>query len=280
MNTKIGFMQGRLSPIIDGKIQAFPALHWENEFVVADQISIRLMEWTLDQYELELNPLMTANGRETIFNLSKKYNLSIPSVTGDCFMQEPFWKESNKSGFLREQFKNICKASSKINANIVVVPLVDNGRIESEFEENILIEYMLGIQEFLADLGVKVAFETDFSPSEVKRMISRLPKSNFGINYDTGNSASLGFDPVDEFEQYGERIVNVHIKDRELGGSTVPLLKGNVNFELILNLLKDYNYQGNLIMQTARSANGDHAGVIQKYSHFIADLINHSHDVD
>ena len=35
MNKKIGFIQGRLSPIYENKIQCFPKLHWENEFFIA-----------------------------------------------------------------------------------------------------------------------------------------------------------------------------------------------------------------------------------------------------
>ena len=172
----------------------------------------------------------------------------------------------------------MCIASSQINANIIVVPLVDNGQIESEIEEDLLIEYMLNIQETLSQLNMRIAFETNYAPSEVARMISRLPESTFGINYDTGNSASLGFNPEEEFAQYGQRIINVHIKDRKLGGTTVPLQEGNVDFELILKLLLKLNYQGNLILQTARVVDGDHAGAIRRYCRFISELIPLSAD--
>ena len=32
MINKLGFMQGRLSPIYDNQIQSFPYQNWENEF--------------------------------------------------------------------------------------------------------------------------------------------------------------------------------------------------------------------------------------------------------
>lgn len=44
---RIGFMQGRLSPVVDGKIQAFPWGHWEDEFRLANGHGLSLMEWTL-----------------------------------------------------------------------------------------------------------------------------------------------------------------------------------------------------------------------------------------
>ena len=37
---KIGFMQGRLSPIVDNKIQAFPFGNWEQEFSIAKELGI------------------------------------------------------------------------------------------------------------------------------------------------------------------------------------------------------------------------------------------------
>ena len=54
---RIGFMQGRLSPQVDGKIQAFPWQHWRDEFPAAQKLNIPLMEWTLDHDRLtEENP--------------------------------------------------------------------------------------------------------------------------------------------------------------------------------------------------------------------------------
>ena len=90
MTNKIGFMQGRLSPIINNKIQAFPWPFWENEFEIANSIGLKIMEWTLDSERLYENPLMTSSGQNKIKDLSEEYKVQIPSLTGDCFMQTPF----------------------------------------------------------------------------------------------------------------------------------------------------------------------------------------------
>ncbi len=63
MNNRIGFMQGRLSPLVDGRIQAFPWTAWKDEFPIAAQNGLRLMEWTLDQDRLYENPLLTEQGQ-------------------------------------------------------------------------------------------------------------------------------------------------------------------------------------------------------------------------
>ena len=59
---------------------------------------------------------------------------------------------------------------------------------------------------------------------------------------------------------YGHPVVNVHVKDRVLGGTTAPLGIGSANFEMVFSALGRMGYQNNYILQTARAQDGDHAG--------------------
>lgn len=271
MIEKIGFMQGRLSPIIGDKIQSFPWSTWKEEIARAKSIGLSVMEWTLDQDGLHRNPLMTSDGQLSINELCKKHNFSIPSLTGDCFMQAPFWKSVDKhsSEKLKADFNLILEACSKVGIKLVVVPLVDGGCIENMQQENILVEFLLEQKSKLIHLDLKVIFESDFKPTELKRFMSRLDHNSFGINYDTGNSAALGFNPIEEFDAIGDRILNVHIKDRPIGGTTVPLGEGDVDFPSVFSLLKSKGYQYSYILQTARADDGKHMEVLSKYINYI-----------
>jgi L-ribulose-5-phosphate 3-epimerase len=275
MTQNIGFMQGRLSPIIDGKIQSFPWETWRAEMEEAKENGFNLMEWTLDQTRLYENPLMTSIGQKEIRNLCKKYGLSIPSLTGDCFMQSPFWKtfeEANRIQ-LKKDFLSVLLACSELDIKLVIIPLVDNGCLDNLEEENCLVDFLLEQESRINDLGLKIIFESDFEPSRLHRFISRLNPINFGLNYDIGNSAALGFDPIEEFGVIGDRILNVHVKDRSFKGTTVPLGQGDANFSLIFELLKSYNYKGNYILQTARSDQNDHSGVLVSYKKAVEDWL-------
>ena len=68
---RIGFMQGRLSALVDGKIQAFPWNEWREEFPRAKALGLGRMEWTIDQERLRENPLTTESGRGAISRLSR-----------------------------------------------------------------------------------------------------------------------------------------------------------------------------------------------------------------
>ena len=192
-SSRIGFMQGRLSPLVDGRIQAFPRDHWRDEFRLANQFGFERMEWTLDQDNLYANPLMQASGQAEIGHLAKTWNLAVTSITGDCFMQAPFWKAT---GPLREQLLldlvAIVKASFAIGANLIVMPLVDNGALETAKQEQALKTSLLALQPLLSQTGVHIAFETDLDPDAQMAFIQDFSVEHFGINFDIGNSASLG----------------------------------------------------------------------------------------
>ena len=272
---RIGFMQGRLSPLIDGRIQAFPWTHWKDEFPLAKQIKIHLMEWTLDQDRLYENPLLTEVGQAEIRELCQRHDLSIPSLTGDCFMQAPLWKANgDERAALERDFREIAKGCAAVGISMIVVPLVDNGRLENVEQEDTLVAFLETQAEFLASHALKVVFESDFTPVELARFISRLDPALFGINYDIGNSAALSFNPAEEIATYGARIINVHVKDRVLGGTTVPLGTGNADFETVFVALAKFSYSGNYILQTARATDDDHAGVLSRYRDMTIDWLN------
>jgi L-ribulose-5-phosphate 3-epimerase len=271
MRNKIGFMQGRLSAQIDGKIQAFPWPYWQDEFALSSSIGLGLMEWTLDQDRIYENPLMTDDGRRTIRALGHRNGVNIPSLTGDCFMQAPFWKEDGaERAKLVSTFRHVLEACSAIDIRFVVVPLVDNGALETREQQRVLEETLIDFVPLLKEKQLVIVFESDFPPPKLAAFIERLPLDFFGLNFDMGNSASLGWDPEEEISILGSRIFNVHVKDRVLGGTTVPLGQGNVNFSKVFALLRDIAYPGNLILQTARASDGNHAATLARYADFVA----------
>lgn len=259
-------MQGRLSPIINGKIQEFPWNHWREEFYVASELGFSIIEWTLDQDRLYESPLMTKAGHADIKRLSNKHGVSIPSLTGDCFMQAPFWKLYGKEKEARKKdLMSIIDVCSDLKICQIVIPIVDGGSIDTPAQQDSLLNFLNGKENVLRDRGVQIVFESDFAPVELNSFISQFSPNVFGINYDIGNSAGLGYDVKEEFAAYGDRILNVHVKDRVLNGFTVPLGEGNAEFDKIFSLLASIKYSGNYILQTARAQNGNHAGVLANY---------------
>lgn len=263
---RLGFMQGRLSPQVDGKIQAFPSDHWRDEFPIAARLGISLMEWTLDQERLFENPLMTVGGRREIQALCLAHGIRVKSLTGDFLMQAPFWKiNGDARARLLSELDAVLDACAELGIKVLVIPLVDNGRLETPSQASILAEALQRRSDSLRARGMTIAFESDFMPDRLAAFIDGYPSHSFGINYDIGNSASLGYDCGEEFGAFASRIRHVHVKDRLLGGTTVPLGTGAADLPRAISLLEQNGYRGDYILQTARSVEQDHAGVLTRY---------------
>jgi hexulose-6-phosphate isomerase len=263
---RIGFMQGRLSALVDGKIQAFPWDEWREEFPRAKALGIGRMEWTIDQERLRENPLTTDGGRGAIARLARGNAIQVASLTGDCFMQAPFWKADGQAReALVADLDLVLASCAALRIEFVVIPLVDNGKIETAEQAEVLLRILLERTASLSKQGVRVVFESDLPPAELASFIGKFPREVFGINYDIGNSAALGFDCDEEIAAYAPRILNVHVKDRLRGGTTVPLGTGAADLAKAIRLIEQSGYSGQYILQTARAADGDHAGALARY---------------
>jgi len=248
----LGCMQGRLSPMTDNKIQSFPNSFWQNEFIYAKSLGLKFIEWTLDYNKIFTNPIFIKKKVKIIKNLSKKNSIKIISLTGDCFMQNPFWKKKNHRKEVSD-LKKIITACSNLGIKFIVVPLVDNGSLKKLWHEKKLIIIFNSLVDFLKNNKITILFESDYHPKRLRNFIRKFNPDVFGINYDTGNSAALGFDVKKEFYYYGNYIKGIHIKDRILKGKTVRLGEGDVDFKLFFKLLKKIKYKNHIIFQTARS---------------------------
>ena len=263
----IGYMQGRLCPMVNGRIQAFPWRDWRTEFPRAQRLGLGLMEWTLDHDRLAENPLMTTQGRNDIRDLSAKYGVRVGSLTGDIFMQTPFWKAISGAEHQQRlaELDLVLDACADVGIRVIVVPLVDNGAMHNSEHEEVVIDALTTRADRLRRNQSVIAFECDYRPADLARFIGRLPADVCGINLDIGNSAALGYDIEEEIAAYGQRIVNVHIKDRVLGGTTVPLGTGNANVPRALRMLVASGYPGSYVLQTARARDEDHEGTLSRY---------------
>ena len=98
--------------------------------------------------------------------------------------------------------------------------------------------------------------QTDLPPQPFADLLARINSPRVTVNYDIGNSAALGFDPAEEMACYGKQVSDIHIKDRKLGGGSVPLGTGDARFERFFQALEPLNYKGPFIMQAYRDDEG------------------------
>ncbi len=254
MTIKIAVMQGRLLPPIGGQIQAFPTEGWRDEFQTASEIGIDTIEFIFDTGSdpIERHPLLDP-GCPAVREVIERTGISVQTVCGDYFMFNPLHRGDPQSldervGLLARLVEN----TSVLGITDLVVPCVDQGSLESPEEKHALVERLSTLLPMCSDAGVRLALETDLAPAELRDLLEMFDSSQVTVNYDLGNSISLGYDPVDEWAEYGQHVSSVHIKDRTVGGPTVPLGTGGADFDEFFAAVRDAGYRGTFVLQAAR----------------------------
>jgi len=250
-------MQGRLLPKYQGRYQAFPVGAWKDEFKVASECGLDLIEFIFDFNDAEENPLLKPGGVEEIASVIKSTGVSVQTICADYFMEAPL--HSSEDEILEESLKVLKKlidTAEALQITDIVIPCVDQSSLETKEAVDRFVEQIAKIIPRIEQANINLSLETDLAPKLFIELLERLDSKNITVNYDIGNSAALGFNSDEELEAYGKRITDIHIKDRVLAGGSVYLGEGNADFANFFNKLKEFNYQGPFIMQAYRDDEG------------------------
>jgi hexulose-6-phosphate isomerase len=254
----IGIMQGRLSPPSAGRFQFFPRDSWAVEFERAERAGLRSIEWIYDLYGADVNPLATDPGIEEMHALSARHGVAVKSLCADYFMDRPLLRAvAAEREELLGTLRWLIGRSAKARIKHIVMPFVDASRIETDAETEVVINMLETILKHAQGTGVELHLETSLPPERLALLLDRLPHPMLKANYDSGNSASLGYSPHEEFAAYGPRIGSIHIKDRVRGGGTVALGTGVADFPALFEAIRREGYPGDYILQVARGEPGD-----------------------
>ncbi|MFN2453673.1 MAG: sugar phosphate isomerase/epimerase family protein [Pyrinomonadaceae bacterium] len=268
--TYIGIMQGRLTRPLDGKIQAFPRESWAEEFPHAAASQLDCIEWIYDCFGEDVNPLATSAGIVGLKSLAQRHGVAVRSVCADYFMERPLLRISSVAREERlNKLKWLIGQACELKIQRIVLPFVDQSAIGNAEDEAAVVDSLKDILPAAEACDIELHLETSLDPQSFRALLSRLPHPLVKVNYDSGNSASLGYRSQEEFAAYGERIGSVHIKDRVRGGSTVALGTGDTDFSALFSGLRQLNYQGDFILQVARESPGDEVAWAQQNRAFV-----------
>ncbi len=268
--TKIGIMQGRLIPALNNKIQSFPREYWDQEFALAEQVGLDCIEWIYDAYGEAVNPLRTDEGIARVRELSSSHNVSIDSLCADYFMEFPLVR-ANEDELARrvDKLEWLLERCKILGIQRVVLPFVDSSQMITANDQEQVLKVLHQILPIAETLAIELDLETNLDPQAFHKFLISLPHPLLKVNYDSGNSASLGFDPTEEFAVYGGRVGSVHIKDRKRDGGTVPLGTGDTNFLSVFTGLKKLGYSGDFILQVARGVPGNEVALAKQNQAFV-----------
>jgi hexulose-6-phosphate isomerase len=254
---RIAIMQGRLLPREGGSIQSFPRDRWREEFALAAEAGLDAIEWIYDAHGADVNPLATDIGVAELRALSRQHGIAVVSLCADYFLESPFVRAPPESvGGLTAHLIWVIERCRQAGITRVVLPFVDAARIDTPPDERRTLDVLSHVLPVCAATGVELHLETSLAPRAFSSVLAQIPDPLLRVNYDSGNSASLGHDVASELAAYGARIGSVHIKDRIKGGGTVPLGTGDADLPALFSGLAALRYQGDYVLQVARGTDG------------------------
>jgi hexulose-6-phosphate isomerase len=253
----IGQMQSRLSPPPGNMVQYFPEKHWADEFPAAREAGFDCIEWTYDINGNDVNPLSNEASAALFAELKARHGIAVDSLCANYFVHRPLLKGSAaEQAERRENLLWLLRRCRALGIGRVVLPFLDASTIEDP-ERRPAADLLRGVIDETGPDSPEIALETDLPPTALADLLAMIDRDQATVNYDSGNSASLGFNADEEFAAYGSKIKAVHIKDRVRGGSNVPLGTGSTDFQKFLRNLDAINYQGKFILEICRSKPGD-----------------------
>jgi L-ribulose-5-phosphate 3-epimerase len=269
---RIGIMQGRLVPPEDGRFQSFPRDAWRAEFPGAAAAGLDAIEWIDDGFGEDVNPLATDEGILEMRRLSAQHGVGVFSVCADYFMEQPFLRvDAETLARTVARLRWLLQRCRLAGIERAVLPFVDHSSIETHEETARVVEILNEVLPDAAQNGVELHLETSLGPTAFAALLDRVPHASLKVNYDSGNSASLGYRPRDEFAAYGERIGSVHIKDRVRGGGTVPLGQGDADLTAVFDGLHEIGYDGDFVLQVARTVSGGEVAWARSNAAFVVE---------
>ena len=243
-------MQGRLSRQ-GSRFQACPVATWEKEFDLAHEFGFEHIEWVLDSDSLDSNPLLT--DPERVKSISQATNVPIPAATADFLRDKPLSAtDSLEWHTCQRLFRNM----GHLGIKICTVPFVEIASLRDKKNKTNALRSLGKLVGLAREQNVVISIESDLPPFSVKNFLDQFPGQRPGVTFDSGDSAAQGFDARVETITLQKDIVLIHLKDRALGGNSVPLGEGDTDFGSVLEFITNRKFAGPVTLQAFRDAEG------------------------
>jgi len=197
------------------------------------------------------NPLWTGDGdvRQSMREAAQITGVEAASICLHLlnYMENsPASSEAEHREAADEIIRKTIEACAHIGASVILVPFFGTAILKSEKQIQQLIGEMREHSPFAEEKGVCLALETSLDAADMVRIVEAVDSDCVQVYFDTGNTASIGYDIAQEIEQLGEYIVQTHIKDSPSG----TLGEGRVDFRAAIGAFERVGFDGYLMLET------------------------------
>lgn len=247
----IGVIQGRLSPRPADRLQAFPVDCWWKEFETAAELGIPAIEWIVEADSWNENPLLFPGGNELVRRVSESTGVEVRSVCADHVMVNKLAgvSESERRKNVAA-FQHIISAAAQVGARRILVPLLETSALNTEAEQAQARRSLREAGEMARACGIVLGLEMDIPGHAYAGFVRSVNHPAVRAYYDTGNSGAQGYDIATDVLPLLPLLEAVHVKDRELHGTSRMLGQGAANLRGFLHTLAAANFHGDFTLQS------------------------------
>lgn len=249
----IGIMLGRLSTPAGRELQTFPWATWREEFRWARQIGFDHIEWLVDGSGFEQNPMLDEQGQQLLRATMADTGLHVGSICAHYFIVGGL---SSTDQTVRTQavmrLTQLMEAAKDAGVGTIVLPLAESASLEEAGARGRAIASLASLPVPSSRPVVRLALELDLDAARSIEVLRALGREDTGLCYDVGNATAAGLAPADEIPMLAPYLLEVHIKDRKVGGPNVLLGHGAVDFGSVRDALQQSGYTGPLVLETPR----------------------------
>jgi L-ribulose-5-phosphate 3-epimerase len=247
LERRLGVMQGRLVPSSTGELQCSPGERWPEEFVIAADLGLAHVELLAERVADDSNPIWSTAGRREIGAIVASTGVDTPSLCMNEPLSTPLEGTDAGTMLAARLAPIVCESPVRI----VVLPLDEASGLDV-LDWTQAAQGVRALATRLQERGARVALELNVSAADSMRFLDVVDADTVGLCYDVGNATGLGYSAPSELRMLDSRVVHVHAKDKDAGGSNVRYGTGVVPFGQVFAALRDIDFDGLVTMEATR----------------------------
>ncbi len=245
---------------------------WEELFEVAGRLGFAGMELGVGP-DYDRTKLWDEQGRGELLAAAEKAGVVASSVCLHSYWQYSFASpDEDTRARAHSLAREAAVATSAVGAVNILVPLTCPKEVEADDARARWREGVKACAPAAERSGACFCLENvgqAFAnrPEDIIAIADAVGSPAVKVYYDPGNAVGKGDDPLDAIARYGERIAQVHVKEREgtyLGEGIVP-------WKEIIPALRDVGFDGWLVLET--DATDDPEAAARRNLDYLRDLV-------
>lgn len=178
------------------------------------------------------------------------YGVTLTSIGANVFCERAVFAPEN-AAWVRDVAADICRGAALTEGRLFHVPAFGASYIRSEQELHQTATALQVICDVAAAQGMTVATENALSLAGNEWLLTAVSRPNLKLYFDTQNPQTAHGDAAAQAAAFTACIPEVHVKDCDEHGVSVPLGTGVTGFDDTLAALLRGGYDGWLLLENA-----------------------------